>query len=79
MINALAWDVVFSAIVVGVTAFVSSLQIKDMLPCSLMPWLDDAIDAAEQVSKIVQDVAGTGIARGKDVIDQTQTATRSRL
>lgn len=78
-INALAWDVIFSAIVVGVVATVSSLEVKEMLQCSLAPWIDDAVVAAEQVSEIVQDAAGTSIAKGQEVFDQARTATRSGL
>ena len=78
-INALAWDVIFSAIVVGVVATISSLEVKAMLQCSLVPWIDDAVVAAEQVSEIVQDAAGTSIAKGQEVFDQARTATRSRL
>lgn len=78
-INALAWDVIFSAIVVGFTAFISSVHVKDMLQCSLIPWWDNAIEAAEQILEVVQDTTTASMVRGKEVLDQAQAATRSGL
>ncbi|KAK4631240.1 hypothetical protein CLAFUW4_03494 [Fulvia fulva] len=86
-INAVGWDVVFSVLGLCIWSVISSANVRDMLQCTFMPWLDDIEDvvedvvenAMERVHQMTEEVvskAGSA-AQGvqeifDDVVDQAQ-------
>ena len=54
-LNAVGWDVIFSAVSLSAWAAVSSADPRGMFKCALWPWLDGTLEAAEQPAEYVVD------------------------
>ncbi|KAM3423757.1 hypothetical protein BST61_g1162 [Cercospora zeina] len=76
-INALGWDVIFSATGVCVYSVLCDTNARRMVQCSLMPWLDDALLVAEHVAEVVQEAADEGLTKGMEVVHQAQASVTS--
>ncbi|KAF2213327.1 hypothetical protein CERZMDRAFT_84176 [Cercospora zeae-maydis SCOH1-5] len=76
-INALGWDVIFSAPGVCLFSVLGDTNAREMVQCSLMPWLDDALLAAAHVAEVVQGAADDGLGKGIEVVHQAQACVTS--
>ncbi|KAK3066926.1 hypothetical protein LTR53_016509 [Teratosphaeriaceae sp. CCFEE 6253] len=53
-LNAVGWDVVFSALTLSAWAALHSADPRGIFTCALWPWLDGTLDVAEQAAGFVQ-------------------------
>ncbi|KAK5726812.1 hypothetical protein LTR15_002701 [Elasticomyces elasticus] len=54
-LNAVGWDVIFSLLSVSLWSAVSSAAPAEMVKCALYPWLDGAIEVAQEAAGYVQE------------------------
>ena len=71
-INALGWDVLFSVLGLCGWSIISSANVRDMLQCTLMPWLDDIEEAMEDTVEEVQHVIEEVASRASSVAQNVQ-------